>query len=154
VAASEAKATPWESVHSAYRPHFATVSLLVPPWCLIDLTRRTSAEVERQVQAETRAIEAFIAMSRVPVKKKTLDQVRKQLTGWSTLIDLWWQGDWHNLPQVALTPRWTRWVEELLLPLMHGQKQMSCPHRPRRKAKLLQALEAVRDAFHTHPRTE
>jgi hypothetical protein len=43
---------------------------------------------------------------------------------------------------------------ELLLPLMHGQEQMSRPHCPRRKVKLLQALEVVRDAFHTHPHTE
>jgi hypothetical protein len=45
-------------------------------------------------------------------------------------------------------------VEALLLPLMYGQEHMSRTRCPRRKAKLFQALEAVQDAFHTHPLTE
>jgi len=55
---------------------------------------------------------------------------------------------------MAMTPRGTRWVEALLLPLMYWQEQMSRTRCPRRKAKLLQALEVVQDAFHTHPCTE
>jgi len=58
VEASEAEVTHWESVHSAYRPHLATVSLRVPPWRLVDSTRQTSAAVARQLHAETQAIEA------------------------------------------------------------------------------------------------
>ena len=53
-----------------------------------------------------------------------------------------------------MTPRWTRWVEDLLLPLMYWQEQMSRTRGPRRKAELLQALAAVQDAFPTHPLTE
>lgn len=90
----------------------------------------------------------------MPVKKKALDKVRKQIAGVAALVDVWWQGVWHDLQQGALTPRWTRWVEELLLPLMYWQEQLSRTRCPRRKAKLLQALEAVHDAFHTHPLTE
>jgi hypothetical protein len=57
VGASEAEVTRWESVHCAYRHHLETVSLLVHPWRLVDSTRQTAAEVERQWQAETRAID-------------------------------------------------------------------------------------------------
>jgi Family of unknown function (DUF6399)/IclR helix-turn-helix domain len=154
VEASEAEVTRWESVHSAYRHHLETVSLIVHPWRLVDSTRQTSQEVERQLHAETWAIEALIETNGLPVKKKALDKVRKQIAGVAALVDFWWQGVWHDLQQVALTPRWTRWVEELLLPLMYWQEQLSRTRCPRRKAKLLQALEAVQDAFHTHPLTE
>ena len=44
-------------------------------------------------------------------------------------------------------------MEEWLLPLMYGQEHMSRTRCPRRQAKLFQALEAVQDAFHTHPCT-
>ena len=152
--ASAAEVTHWESVHSAYRHHLETVSLLVHPWRLVDSTRQTSAEVERQLHAETQAIEALIATNGLPVKKKALDKVRKQLAGVSALVDLWWQGVWQDVQQMALTPTWTRWIEEVLLPLMYWQEQLSRTRCPRRKAKLLQALEAVQDAFETHPITE
>jgi hypothetical protein len=151
--AREAEVTHWESVHSTYRRHLETVSLLVHPWRLIDSTRQTSAKVECQLHTETLAIEALMAASGVPVKKKALDKVRTQFAGVAALVDFWWQGVWHDLEQVALTPRWTRWVEELLLPLMYWQAQLSRTRGPRRKAKLLQALAAVQDAFHTHPCT-
>jgi IclR helix-turn-helix domain len=58
VEASAAEVTHWESVHSAYRHHLETVSLLVHPWRRVDSTRQTSAEVARQWHAETQAIEA------------------------------------------------------------------------------------------------
>ena len=154
VEARAAEVTHWESVHSAYRHHLETVSLIVHPWRLADSTRQTSAEVERQLHAETQAIEALIETSGLPVKKKALDKVRKQLAGVSALVDFWWQGVWQDLQQMTLTPRWTRWIEELLLPLMYWQAQLSHTRCPRRKAKLLQALEAVQDAFYTHAFTK
>ena len=55
---------------------------------------------------------------------------------------------------MPLTPRGTRWIEELLLPLMSWQAPLSRPRCPRRKAKLFQALEAVQDAFYTHAFTK
>ncbi len=58
------------------------------------------------------------------------------------------------MQQVALTPRWKSWVEALLLPLMYWQEQRSRTRCPRRKAALLQALEAVQGAFESHPITE
>ena len=88
------------------------------PWRLLDSARQTSEEVERQLHAETQAIEVLIETQGLPIKKKALDKVRKQLAGLSALVDLWWQGVWQDLQQVILTPRWTSWVEEVLLPLM------------------------------------
>ena len=154
VEASAAEVTRWENVHSAYRHHLATVSMIVHPWRLVDSTRQTSADVERQLHAETQAIEALIETNGLPAKKKALDKVRKQLTGVSALVDLWWQGVWHDLQQVALTPKWTRWVEDLLLPLLYWQEQIARTRCPRRKAKLAQVLAAVQTAFKTHPLTE
>jgi hypothetical protein len=54
----------------------------------------------------------------LPVKKATLEKVRKQLAGVSALIDFWWQTVWQDLEHMAMTPKWTQWVEELLLPLI------------------------------------
>ena len=58
------------------------------------------------------------------MKQGTLDKVRKQLAGVSALIDFWWQTVGQDLEQMAMTPRWTQWVEELLLPLMYWQEQL------------------------------
>ena len=57
-------------------------------------------------------------MINVEVTEKGLDKVRKQRSGLSALVDLWWQGVWQDLQQVALTPMWKRWVEEVLLPFL------------------------------------
>jgi hypothetical protein len=154
VEASEAEVTRWESVHSAYRHHLEMVSLIVHPWRLVDSTRQTSAAVEHQLQAEIEAIEALIETHGLPVKKKALDKVRKQLAGVSALVDFWWQGVWHDVQHVALTPMGKSWGEEVLLPLMYWQLQVSRTRCPRRKAKILQALKAVQNAFDTHPITQ
>jgi len=153
VEAREAEVTHWETVHSAYRHHLERVSLPVHPWRVFDSTRQRSEEVERQLHAEIDALEVLLDTHGLPVKKKALDKVRKQLGGVSALVDLWWQGVGHDLQQVALTPPWTQWVEEVLLPLMYWQEQISRTRCPRRKAKLLQALEGVHNAFPMHPCT-
>jgi len=90
----------------------------------------------------------------LPGKKKALDKVRKQFVGVSALVDLWWQGVEHDLQHVALTPNWTQWVEEVLLPLRYWQEQVARTRCPRRKAPLVQALVAVQHAFDTHPITQ
>jgi len=153
VEASEAEGKRWESVHSAYRQHLLNLSLILHPWRLLDSTFQTAEEVERRLQAEVQAIEAFIETQGLPIKKKALDKVRKQLAGLAALVDLWWQGVWQDMEQVPLTPMWKSWVEELLLPLMYWQEQLCRTRCPQRKAKLLQALEAVQAAFDSHPIT-
>jgi len=154
VEASAAEVTRWERVHSVYRQHLETLSLLVHPWRLCDSRRQTSAGVERQMHAEIWAIEVLAETNGLPVKKKAVDKVRKQLVGLCALVDLWWQGVWHDVQHIALTPMWKRWVAEVLLPLMYWQQQVARTRCPRRKAKILQALQAMQAAFETHPITQ
>jgi hypothetical protein len=149
----EAEVTRWEGVHRAYRHHLEHLSLLVHPWHLWGSTRQRSADVAYQLRTEIMAIETLVETNGLPVKKKALDKVRRQLSGLSAVVDCWWQRVWQDLQQVALTPMWTRWVEEVLLPLMYGHEQVSRTSCPKRKAKLLEALEAVQEAFETHPIT-
>ncbi len=154
VEVSEAEVRLWENVGNAYRHHLLSLSLIMHPWRILDSTPQTSEEVECQLKAEVNAIEVLIETNGLPIKKKALDKVRKQLAGLSALVDFWWQGVWDDLQQVTLTPMWASWVEELLLPLMYWQEQLSRTRCPRRKAKLLQALEAVQAAFDRHPITK
>ncbi len=90
----------------------------------------------------------------MPVNKKVLDQVRKQLAGVSALVDLWWQGVWRDMQPMTLTPLWKQWVEEVLLPLRYWQQHAARTRCPRRKAKILQACMALQAAFETHPMTQ
>ena len=154
VEASEAEVKRWEGVHRAYRHHLEQLSLIVHPWCLLDSTRQSSADVERQLRAEIAAMETLIETHALPGKKKALDKVRRQLADLSAVVDLWWQRVWQDLQQVALTPMWTRWVDELLLPLMYWQEHVSRTRCPQRKARVLQALQAVEEAFEAHPMTQ
>jgi hypothetical protein len=155
VEACEAEVERWESVHSTSRYHLETVSLLVHPWRLCNSTPQTSQEVERRWHAEIDAITTLSDTHGLPAKKKAVDKIRKQLAGVSALVDWWWQRVWHDvLQQVALTPMWQRWVDEQLLPLMSWQHHVSRTRCPRRKAKLVQALEAVQDTFDKHPITQ
>ena len=50
----------------------------------------------------------------------------------------------------GLSPRWRQWVQEGLLPLVYWEHQVAHTRCARRKAKMMQALEAVRTAFDTH----
>jgi hypothetical protein len=53
-----------------------------------------------------------------------------------------------------MTPGWTRWVEEVVLPLRYWQEHVAHTRCPRRKAKRVQALAAVQNACDTHPITQ
>ena len=144
----------WQGVGSAYRHGLGNLSLRMHPWRLVDSTRQTSQEVERQLQAEVEALAALGETNGLPVKKHALDKVRKQLAGVSALVDLWWQTVGHDLEHMALPLRWKQWVDELLLPLMYWSEQLSHTRCPRQKAEVLQALRAVQDAFERHPCTQ
>jgi Family of unknown function (DUF6399)/IclR helix-turn-helix domain len=143
----------WQAVRAAYRTYLAHLSLPVHPWRLVDSTRQTSQGVERQLHVELQALETLLETNGLPVKKGILDKVRKQLAGVSALIDFWWQTVWHDLEHMAMPPRWTQWVEELLLPLMDWQEQLSRTRCPEQKAQVARALQAVQDAFERHPCT-
>jgi hypothetical protein len=150
----EAEVQRWQAVRNAYRNHLANLSLSMHPWRLVDSTRQTSNEVARQLHAEIAALATLIETNGLPVKESTLDKVRKQLTGVSALIDFWWQTVWRDLAQIALSARWKQWVDELLLPLMYWQEQLSRTRCPRQKAEVALALKAIQEAFERHPCTQ
>ena len=93
----EAEVQRWQAVRNAYRTHLANLSLSMHPWRLLDSTRQTSNEVARQLHAEIAALATLIETNGLPVKESTLDKVRKQRTGVSALIDLWWQTVWRDV---------------------------------------------------------
>jgi Family of unknown function (DUF6399) len=153
VEAWEAGVACWQGVRSAYRQRLANLSRIMHPWRLVDATRQTSQEVERQLHVESQGLETLLETHGLPVKKATLDKVRKQFAGVAALIDFWWQTVWHDLEHMAMPPRWTQWVEELLLPLMYWQEQLSRTRCPVQKAQIACVLQAVQDAFERHPCT-
>src|SRR5262245_31751681 len=154
VEACEAVVARWQGVRSAYRQSLSNLSRILHPWRLVDSTRQTSQEVERQLQAELQALERWLETNGLPVKQGTLDKVRKQLAGVSALVDLWGQTVWHDLEHMAMTPRWTQWVEELLLPLLYWQAHLARTRCPDQKAQIARVLQAVQEAFERHPCTE
>jgi len=91
VTACETEVKRWQEVRLAYRSHLANLSLILPPWRLLDSTRQTSQEVQCQLQSEIAALETLVETNGLPLKKTALDKVRKQLAGVSTLVDFWWQ---------------------------------------------------------------
>jgi hypothetical protein len=150
VEACETSVKHWQSVGSAWRQHLSHLSRLMHPWRLVDSPRQTSKEVEGQLHAELQALETWLETNGLPVKKDILDKVRKQLAGVSALVDLWWQTVRHDMAQMAMTPRWTPWVEELWLPLMYWQEQLSRTRYPTQKAQIALVLQAVQEAFERH----
>lgn len=79
-----------------------------------------------------------------------MDKVRKQLAGISALVDFWWQTVHQDLAQMAMTPKWTQWADELLLPLMYWQEQLRRTRCPGQKAQIALVLQAVEEAFARH----
>src|SRR5215813_11844156 len=147
VADGERSVHHWQGVHSAWKQPLANLSRILHPWCLVDATRQTSLAVEQQLRAELQALEALLATNGLPVKKHILDKVRKQLAGISALVDFWWQTVRQDLEQMAMTPRWTQWADELLLPLMYWQAQLCRTRCPSQKAQIAVVLQVVEEAF-------
>jgi DNA-binding transcriptional ArsR family regulator len=153
VESHEAEVQRWQEVRSASRTHLANLSLTLHPWCLVDLTRQTSQQVEHRFQAEVTALETLIESHGLPAKKKTWDKVHKQLAGLSALVDFWWQTVQGDVEHMALPPRWQHWVDELLLPLMYWQHHVSHTRCADQKAQIALALKTIQDAFERHPCT-
>ena len=153
VAACATSVHHWQEVGSAWRQHLSNVSRILHPWRLLDSIRQASKEVEEQLGAELKAIETLFETNGLPMKKDTLDKVRKQLAGISALVDLWWQTVRQDLTPLAMTPRWTQWAEELLLPLMSWQEQLRRTRGPGQKTQIALVLQAVEEAFEWHPCT-
>jgi hypothetical protein len=151
VVASEAAVEHWQQVRDTYRGHLEMMSLQVHPWRVTDSMPQSAHEVEAQLTAEVAALQALLETNGLPVKKTVLDKVRKQLAGLAAVIDVWWQQMRQDVQnQIVLTPSWASWVEESLLPLRYWEQQVSRTRCPRRKAKLVEALEAVQASFEAH----
>ncbi|MHC4157065.1 MAG: DUF6399 domain-containing protein [Planctomycetota bacterium] len=144
----------WQGVRRAWKEHLSTVSRIMHPWRLVDSTRQTSKEVEDRLHAELQAIETLLETNGLPMKKGTLDKVRKQLAGVSALVDFWWQTVRQDLEPMAMPPRWTQWADALLLPLMYWQEQLGRTRCPDQKAQIALVLQAVEEAFERHPCTQ
>jgi Family of unknown function (DUF6399)/IclR helix-turn-helix domain len=153
VAACATALNPWQGVSSAWRQRLSNVSCILHPWRLADSTRQTSQEVEEQLGAELEAIETLLETNGLPMKKDTLDKVRKQLAGISALVDLWWQTVRQDLTQLAMTPRWTQWAEDVLLPLLYWHEPLRRTRHRGQKAQIALVLQAVEEAFARHPCT-
>src|SRR5215471_378565 len=153
VAACATSVTHWQGMSRAWRQHLSNVSRLLHPWRLADSTCQTSKEVEEQLGAELEAIATLLETNGLPVKKDPLDKVRKQLAGISALVDCWWQTMRQDLAQIAMTPKWTQWAEELLLPLMYWHEQLRRTRCSGQKAPIALVLQAVEEAFERHPCT-
>lgn len=151
VEASEAEVQRWQGVGSASRHGLGNLSLIRPPWRLVDSTRQTSHDVERRLPAAVEGLAALVETQGVAVKKTALAKVRKQLAGVSALVDLWGQTGWHAVEHRALPPRWQHGVDAVLLPLMYWQEHRSHTRCPRQKAALFQAWRAVQEAFARQP---
>lgn len=153
-AACAAKVSHWEQVREPYRAHLKAISLQGFPWRVTDSTPQTSQEVEVHLTAEVAAIPALLETNGLPVKQKVLGKVRQQLAGLAGVIDLWWQELRQDVQsQIVVTPMGAHWVEAHWLPCMYWEQQVLRTRCPRRKAKLLEALEAVRATFEAHPLT-
>ena len=143
----------WQEVGSVWRQRLSNLSRILHPWRLLDSTRQTSKEVEEQLRAELLAIETLLETNGLPMKKDTLDKVRKQLAGISALVDCWWQTVRQDLTQMAMSARWTQWAEALLLPRMYWQEQWRRTRCPVQKAQIALVFQVVEEAFERHPCT-
>ena len=151
VEASEAVVARWQGVCTTYRQSLSNLSRIMHPWRLVDATRQTSQEVAHQLQGELQGLETLLETNGLPVKKDTLDKVRKPLAGVSALVDFWWQTVRQDLEQIAMPPRWTQWADELLLPLMYWQEQLRRTRCPVQKAQIALVFQAVEEDFERHP---
>ena len=153
VAACATSVTHWQEGGCAWRQHLANLSRLLHPWRLADTTRQTSQEVEEQLGTAIQAIATLLETNGLPRKHDTLDKVRKQRAGIAALVNVWWQTVRQDLTQLAMTPRWTQWAEDTLLPLMYWHEQRRRTRCPRQKAQIALVLQAVEEAFERPPCT-
>ena len=153
VAARQAAVTRWDEAHHSYRGHLEHLSLTLHPFRLADSPPQTSAQVESQLTATVEAIEALAQCHQLPARQDAMAKVRTQVPALAALIDFWWDGVHQDLEPFRLSPRWQQWVHECLLPMVYWAHQVSRTRCCRRKAKIQEALEAVRAAFEQHPIT-
>ena len=154
VQARQAEVTRWAEAHHSDRGHLESLSLTLHPFRLSGSTPQTSAQVESQLTAAVEAIEALARDHQLPARHDAMTRVRKQLPALAALVDFWWQGVHRDLEPFLLSPRWQQWVYECLLPMVYWAHQVPRTRCRRRKAKLQEALAAVRTVFEQHAITQ
>ena len=154
VEARRAEVQRWEEVQRTYRHHLETLSLTLHPFGISDSAPQTSAQVDSRLHAEVEAIEALARHQQLPAHHDAMQKVRKQLPALAALVDFWWQGVEQDLAPFVLSPRWQQWVHACLLPMVYWDAQVSRTRCRRRKAKIQEALEAVRGEFERHAITQ
>jgi hypothetical protein len=143
-----------QEVHRTYRQHLETLSLTLHPFDMSTSLPQTSAQVERRLQAGVDAIETFAEHQQVAARPGAMRKVRTQLPALAALVDFWWQGVRQDLEAVGLSSNSRQWVHECLLPMVYWDRQVARTRCRRRKAKLQEALAAVRAAFDRHAITQ
>jgi len=154
IGAKQAEVQQWEEMQHTYRHHLEMLSLILHPFRLSDSTPQTSAQVESRLHAEVEAIEALAKRHQLPARPPAMKKVRKQIPALAALVDFWGQGVWQDVEPFLLSPLWRQWVQEYLLPLVYWERQAAHTRCPRRKARMVPALEAVHAAFDTHAITQ
>ena len=154
VAARQADVVRWEEAHHTYRDHLESLSHTLHPFRLSDSTPQTSAHIACQLTATVEAIEALARDHQLPARPHAIAKVRKQSPALATLVDFGWQGVHQDLESFILSPTWQQWVHECLLPMIYWANQLPRTRCRRRKAKIQEALEAVRTAFEQHTITQ
>jgi hypothetical protein len=154
VEASQAEVNRWEEAKGTYRDHLESLSLGLHPFDLSDSTPQTSEQVESRLRATVAAIQEWAASYGLPSREEAMTKVLKQLPDLAALVDFWWACVWQDLKGFALSPLWTSWVQECLLPMMYWQAQLAQTRGARKKAKIRQALEAVQARFMAHAITQ
>jgi hypothetical protein len=150
----QVEATRWAKGHTTYRCLLETLSYTLHPFNIVDSAPQTSAQVASRLQTVIEAIEVFAQRHQLPACPNAMTKVRKQVPALAALVDFWWQGVQQDLEPFLLPPLWRRWVHECLLPLVYWEHQAAQTRCARRKAKMVQALEAVRAAFDQHAITQ
>jgi len=143
----------WEEAPHTYRSLLESLSYTLHPCRLLDSTPQTSPQVESQRTAAVEGIAALAQRYQLPARHATMTKVRTPVPALAALVDFWWQGVHQALAPFCLTPRWQQWVHERLLPTVYWATQVPRTQCRRRKAKLQEALEAVRPAFEQPPIT-
>ena len=147
VEAKRAEVTRWAEVQCTYRHQWETLSLTRHPFCIADSTPQTANQVASPRAAAVEASAALAQCHQWPARHDAMTKVRRQLPALAALVDFWWQGVRQDLGPLVLSPRWPQWVHACLLPMVYWDSQVARTRCRRRKAKMRQALEAVRTAF-------
>jgi len=140
----------WEAAHRTDRRHLESLSLTRHPCGIADAAPPTSAQVASRGQAAVEARAAVAERQQGPRRHHPMPKVRTQVPALAALVDCWWPGVWRDGEPCALSPLWRRRVQASLLPRVSWAHQAAQPRWARSKARMVQALEAVRAAFDTH----